>query len=326
MSEHIVHFQKDEIIFNEGIHENWMFSIVKGSVNIYANYGEENQRQLVQLDAGKFFGEFALAELMPRSATAVAAEDGTELMKISSDNFYDCFTANSKMVINMLRNLSFRLRGLTSDFEEACQTVYELNEQRKKNAGRSEGLLSRIAKLVRVNRDPAIIFTAETQSKAMDEAEWHHSEMRTYAAKQVIFRQGEPSGCMYDISWGRVGIYVNYKKPTEKLLVMLQEGGVFGEMGVLDQAPRSATAVALEDNTKLQIISPSALEKYLRLNPGNALAIMQNLCKRIRRLSESYLELCKTVDEMENSDPAKSESLHEKLEKYIEFYQQAQFF
>ena len=71
---------------------------------------------------------------------------------------------------------------------------------------------------------------------------------------EVIFRQGESSRCMYRIQSGRVGIFLDYGGAREKRLTELDAGRYFGEMGLLDDEPRSATAVALTADTTLQLI------------------------------------------------------------------------
>ena len=70
-------FSKNEVIFRQGDDAQEMFDIVSGSVGVYINYGQENETQLTVLKAGNFLGEMGLIENYPRSATAVAMEDGT---------------------------------------------------------------------------------------------------------------------------------------------------------------------------------------------------------------------------------------------------------
>ncbi|MBE7005379.1 MAG: cyclic nucleotide-binding domain-containing protein [Ruminococcaceae bacterium] len=43
-------------------------------------------------------------------------------------------------------------------------------------------------------------------------------EEQRFRKRQVIFREGDPGSCMYEVAEGRVGIFSDYGKPTEKLL------------------------------------------------------------------------------------------------------------
>ena len=70
-------FNKGDIIFKEGDSGECLYQIKEGVVGIYSAYGEADQQLLTELSAGKFFGEMAVIEAYPRSATAVALENGS---------------------------------------------------------------------------------------------------------------------------------------------------------------------------------------------------------------------------------------------------------
>ena len=101
--------------------------------------------------------------------------------------------------------------------------------------------------------------------------------MSTKAFKKggVIFKQGDASDCMYDILWGKVGIYVNYGTPEEKLLTTLETEQFFGEMGMIEGVPRSATAVALTSDTKVRIITPETFQELFKERPARVLMILR---------------------------------------------------
>lgn len=69
----------------------------------------------------------------------------------------------------------------------------------------------------------------------------------TYKAGQVIFRQGYPADNAYLIEQGEVEIYNESAAGEETRVALLAQGQMFGEYGVLDDAPRSASARALTD-------------------------------------------------------------------------------
>ena len=75
-------------------------------------------------------------------------------------------------------------------------------------------------------------------------------ELRQLKQDEVIFRQGDASACMFRVSRGKVGIFLDYGGPRQSRLTELGPGRYFGEMGLLDQAPRSATAVALSGDRR----------------------------------------------------------------------------
>ena len=152
-------------------------------------------------------------------------------------------------------------------------------------------------------------------------------EIRTYKRGEVIFKQGEYEPCMYDIHWGAVGIYVNYGTSGQKQLVELKPDEFFGEMGLIEASPRSATAVALEDGTKVQVITAETFNEYFKERPAKVFMIMQHMSQRLRRLTEDYLEACRTVAEaVETEQTGKEQSggLKERLKKFAGIYRAAE--
>ena len=69
------------------------------------------------LEKGDFFGEMAILERLPRSATAEVVEDG-DLIVISGDVFGDMIKANPEIAVRMLRKYSIRLRETTKQIEQ----------------------------------------------------------------------------------------------------------------------------------------------------------------------------------------------------------------
>ena len=82
-----------------------------------------------------------------------------------------------------------------------------------------------------------------------------------YAFGKVIFKEGEPPGKAYLVKSGKVRIIKNFDNSVV-VLDEIGENGVFGEMSLIDNCPRSATAVALE-NTYVIPIDKQGLEERL---------------------------------------------------------------
>ena len=143
---------------------------------------------------------------------------------------------------------------------------------------------------------------------------------------EVIFSEGDKSDCMYDIRQGRVGIYANYGTKEEKLLTELSKDQFFGEMGIIEGYPRSATAVAMGDMTELTVIAKADFEDYCKKNPEKTVLIMKNMSSRIRELTRDYLEVCHTIAESmeaEQKGEKKSSGLLNRLKKYRDEYNAA---
>ena len=147
-------------------------------------------------------------------------------------------------------------------------------------------------------------------------------EVRKFKKGEVIFREGQIEICMYDILYGRVGIYANYGKPNQTMLTELFAEDFFGEIGLIEVRGRSATAVALEE-TAVNHITQETFGDYFRNKPSQVLAIMQHMGHRIRQLTDDYLEACQTLAEVSGGGLEKNSWLKEKIHKFSKVYQDA---
>ena len=94
-------------------------------------------------------------------------------------------------------------------------------------------------------------------------------------------------------------------------------------MGLIDGESRSATAVALEKDTRVEVINEERFGTYLQERPTKVLVIMQHMSHRLRSLTKDYMEVCGTVAEAveaEKSGSEKSESLQKKMKKFNDVY------
>jgi len=96
----------------------------------------------------------------------------------------------------------------------------------------------------------------------------------------ILFRENEPGQEMYIIQSGSVRISKKVRD-IEKTLTILGKGEFFGEMSILNDKPRSATAEVIED-AKLLVIDPQTFETMIRNNAEIALRIIKHLSARLQ--------------------------------------------
>src|SRR5512138_1557782 len=100
----------------------------------------------------------------------------------------------------------------------------------------------------------------------------------------VLFREGEPGKEMYVIQSGRVTIHKR-AGDVEKVLTTLGAGEFFGEMSILNNKPRSATATCAQDS-KLLVIDAKTFEAMIRGNAEIALRMIKKLADRLQETNE----------------------------------------
>jgi len=99
---------------------------------------------------------------------------------------------------------------------------------------------------------------------------------RSFKASEVIFKEDDPATDLYVIQEGRVGIQAG-----NRLLDTLEGNTIFGEMALVDSAPRSATATAITDVT-LVAVSEKQFLFLVTQTPFFALKVMRVLAHRLR--------------------------------------------
>lgn len=110
----------------------------------------------------------------------------------------------------------------------------------------------------------------------------------TYPAGAYVFRQGEAGSEMFIIQEGKVEI-LTQKGQKEVALAVLEEGDFFGEMAVLEDLPRTASARTV---TRCQLlrIDRQTFDQLIRHNPEIAVRMLRKLCHRLRSAQPQPLE------------------------------------
>lgn len=111
------------------------------------------------------------------------------------------------------------------------------------------------------------------------------ARLRRYAKGQIIFHQGDAPSALYCIRRGQVRVFISTEEGGEATLAVLGEGEQFGELGVLDGFPRSASVQAVQD-TEAVILERSHVLKFLGEEQGAALAVCMSLASRLRSTDE----------------------------------------
>jgi len=120
----------------------------------------------------------------------------------------------------------------------------------------------------------------------------------------VLFQEGEPGKDMFVLQSGKISISKKVRD-VEKVLAMLGPGEFFGEMAIISNKPRNATATVMED-AKLLVIDPKTFEAMIR---GNAEIAVRMIKKLAERLSEADAQ----IENLLLADPA-SRVVHQVLQ------------
>jgi CRP/FNR family transcriptional regulator, cyclic AMP receptor protein len=117
---------------------------------------------------------------------------------------------------------------------------------------------------------------------------------RRYKKGEIVFNEGEPGAGMYIVIAGEVEILRKMNTGSDVSLAVVKEHSFFGELALLDEIPRSASAVAISDSILFGFSKPS-LEGLCSRNPRLGIKILSNLsrlvCKRLVKSNEAMEKL-----------------------------------
>jgi CRP/FNR family transcriptional regulator, cyclic AMP receptor protein len=117
---------------------------------------------------------------------------------------------------------------------------------------------------------------------------------RRYKKGEIVFNEDEPGAGMYIVIAGGIEILRKMNRGGDASLAIIKEHSFFGELALLDEIPRSASAVAITDSVLFGFSKPS-LEGLCSRNPRLGIKILSNLsrlvCKRLVKSNEAMEKL-----------------------------------
>jgi CRP-like cAMP-binding protein len=123
---------------------------------------------------------------------------------------------------------------------------------------------------------------------------------KTSEAGEIIFSEFEPGDTFYLIQEGRVEL-TKIMGDIEKKLDILQPSDMFGEMAILENSPRSATAIALDQVRALEF-NRQNFEVLMLGNPQIAFKLLKNFTKRIYDSKRRFMILTLEDDQAKIAD------------------------
>ncbi|MBN9696570.1 MAG: Crp/Fnr family transcriptional regulator [Zoogloea sp.] len=116
------------------------------------------------------------------------------------------------------------------------------------------------------------------------------SRVRTYAANTIVVSEGDEGNSLFVVQSGALKAFLTDNAGREVTLSLLDPGDYFGELALLDEAPRSASVAAVTKSEVLQI-PRSAFLALIEVHPACMQMVVRNLVGRIRTLTESVRSL-----------------------------------
>ncbi len=288
----IENYPANSFIIVEGKKNSNNFYIIRaGRVKVSKEIQVVAEEPYSVLGPGDFFGVISCMSGHSRIETAIALEN-VSLISVDRELFGLLIQKNPAVAMKIIRFFSRKLR----DFDHAIASLtfkdsvsedpsrlFQIGEYYMKQRSFKHAVYAYQRYLQYCpsgdNVDAAMkrLQTLKAPYKASESSD--NAQMnRVYTDNTVIFSEYEPGFELFIIQSGRVKItkIVN----EEVLLAVLKPGDIFGEMAILDNKPRSASAITFGD-VKLLAINKSNFENMVQEQPQLATRLIQLLSERI---------------------------------------------
>ena len=277
------------VLLKEGESTLDLYLIVTGGVRIQRKtpYGHFS---LACLGPGALFGETSFVDRGPRTGDAVTDEK-SELIAIDPAALTARLESDQRFHLALYwafwKSLSAKPRqtndNLTQFFSESGRPALEEPITHLQPGGEIHVDLAAKRKL----------FAEQKLSNLEINFLTTLSREKQFSAGQVIFREGESGHEMYVVLEGRVMISKFIPGAGEEALAFIERGGYFGEMALIDNAPRSADAKAHDGGAVVLAIPRDVLNGILDINRLSSLSLLKILCNlvatRLRELDDKII-------------------------------------
>lgn len=321
----LVKYPKGAYILMEGEDNRGEFFIIKeGKVSIYNPHFIEKESNPV-LGVGDFFG---VIPCMARRTNMETVQALTDVVAISVryEQFANLIEKNVNIALKMIKYFSKELRYYDELLGKVLKNSPAFSEETR------EDILYNIGNYYLKRGDLEKAFIAfkryieqSDNSNLKEDAKLKLEKMAkvnikepkrdgknlTFEGKQLIFLEGEVGNELYVIQEGRVKI-TKFLNDEEVLLDILKKGDIFGEMAIIENKPRNASAFS-EGEVKLMAIRKEDFEGVVKTFPTVASRIIELLSERIWIIYRQLMNMFITTPEIKIYDALYTQLLKNRI-------------
>ena len=291
----MVNFKKGAYIVVEGKQNADYFYIIRnGKVRISkeAEVVEEEGGNVLQ--PGDFFGVVSTMSSHSHIETAQAMSD-VSLISVHRDQYGLLIEKNTPVAMKIIQGFSRKMRYLdealtrltlkSSAKEDDPSHLFKVAEYYARQSQYNQAFYAYYQFIKYCPEDPNIKLSKERMAKIKPYAKAVYLENfeeefnRVYPKNTMIFSESQPGQELYIIQKGSVKI-TKIVNNNEVLLAVLKPGDIFGEMSLLENKPRSASAIAFEDATLLAV-NKANFQGMVTKQPQIITKLTQLLAERI---------------------------------------------
>ncbi len=278
-------YQKGDTICEQNRPGQEMYFIKKGEVTVYID-----ESSVASLGPGEIFGEISLFYNVNRSATVKAAKERTNVGVLTRKGMENLFRSGQPyahdLMYRLYNILPQRLRNLNDKYKTAIRALHLIFDGDEKE----------MPSLDHIQIETKQKKTYFSPTLTQNEARRIYQEVKVFDAGQLVFSEGDKGNGAYFIMEGKVKVVALSPNFKEIPLGELGEGEVFGEMGLIDEKPRSANVMTLTP-CKIAFVGKNAFNEFIQTRSELAFRLMGFVClslfRRILRLDRLYSDIKK---------------------------------
>ena len=254
-----ISFKTGDTVFNEGDPGDAMYMVYSGALDVSSGSGEAFAH-LATLGPGEIFGEMALVDAKPRSATVIASQDSI-VIPITSEFLRENIRKDPKFIFQIIETLILRIDSTGQKLREK-QAMREGEPEPLDLALDSEG-------------GPDIMIFLRIFKGYADP-----NQYVDYEPGDIIFSERDPGDLMFIILEGAVALSITVDG-RQKVVSRMGRGDFFGESALITDSPRSAADTAAVPTTLFPVVRKDLMDGIMG-NPQAALQLVQVLILRLR--------------------------------------------
>ncbi|MBN1524788.1 MAG: cyclic nucleotide-binding domain-containing protein [Spirochaetales bacterium] len=224
-----------EIIFREGDEANDFYLVLSGSVEVWKDYGSAEPDMLALHKNGHLFGEMAIVDELPRSATVLSCGK-TELLSISRSDFFEIVQEDASIALSLMRSVSSMVRNSNESFVEGLREKNRNLEKANQELKEAQAELLRAERLSALGkfsslilhdiRNPLSVIRGYAEMITLNQAK--EDKLKKYANRIVseTDRINRLANELLDYSRGEIRLniaIVNLRDLVKKLIEDIQE-------------------------------------------------------------------------------------------------------
>jgi len=289
----VVNFSKNAYITIEGKSSNNCFYILKSGIVTVTREALKNE--VDKLNPGDFFGVISAMSSHNHIETSIAVTDVSAIV-VQKDQFPLLIQKNTPVAMKIILSFSKKLRELDqsiteltlksfSSVQDDVVNIFKVGEYYLKENQFNHAFYAFYRFLQYCPSDPLVpkakAFLGQIKSKSkavyLDAAEKEQFK-RIYPDNMMICCEHEPGNELYIIQSGRIKI-TKMIDNKEVLLAVLKEGDIFGEMSLLENKPRSASAIAYGE-TGIMAVNKENFKNMISTQPQIVTKLISLLAER----------------------------------------------